>query len=280
MADDIDLDRLGTMVLAAARDEILPRFRNLGTAETLNKTSTEDLVTVADRGMEARLAADIAAAWPGAAIVGEEAVFEDARILDRIGDAETCFILDPIDGTWNFAHGLPVFGVIVAVTRNGETVQGLIADPLGGDYVCAEKGGGAWHVGKDRRRSRLSVAGGAPLDGMSGYVGLGLYPRETRSQLVTRFAEFVRVLSLRASAYEYRMLAQGSMHFSLNAELKPWDHAAGVLIHAEAGGHAGLIDGRDYTPTLREGRLMLAPDRDSWQALRAHFGPALAAPGG
>ena len=272
----LDLDRLGALVAEAAAEEILPRFRNLGADDTVDKTSPQDLVTVADRAMEARLSSLLRAAWPGAAIVGEEAVFEAPALLDHIAEAELCFILDPIDGTWNFAHGLPLFGVIVAVTAKGRTIGGLIADPLGGDHVCAERGGGAWRSGP-RGAARLNVAKAAAIEDMSGYAATGLFDRATRARLAPLLTDFARVQSLRASAWEYRTLAEGAVHFALNAKLNAWDHAAGHLIHAEAGGHGALTDGRTYAPALSEGRLLLAPDPDSWHALRDRFAPALTA---
>ena len=76
-------------------------------------------------------------------------------------------------------------------------------------------------------------------------------------------------MSWRCSAFEYRLLAGGAMAFGLSCGLMPWDHAAGVLIHAEAGGHAALLDGTPYSPLLSQGQLLLAPDAAGWQACRA-----------
>lgn len=73
------------------------------------------------------------------------------------------------------------------------------------------------------------------------------------------------------SAYEYRALASGAMSFSLNAELKPWDHAAGVLIHHEAGGYGALLTDEAYRPAMTRGRLLLAPDAASWEMIQRIF---------
>lgn len=279
MFDDKDLETLVEILRQSARAEILPRYRALAGADTAEKTSAQDLVTVADTGMERAVTRAVAERFPDWQVIGEEAVFDDPRLLDRIGEAETALILDPIDGTWNFAHGVPLFAVLAAITRRGETIGGLIYDPIADDYVCALRGAGARAVLAGGRVASLKVAAPGPLEEMSGFLGLSLFAPEVQAGLATAALHFTRVNTLRCAAYEYRLLAHGAVSFSLAAHLKPWDHAAGLLIHAEAGGHAALIDGTPYAPTLREGRLLVAPDADSWEALRAHFrqaAPALA----
>jgi fructose-1,6-bisphosphatase/inositol monophosphatase family enzyme len=123
-----DLDRLCNLVRDAAASEIAPRFRAMAAAEVREKTSPLDLVTDADERAEAALRAAVARAFPGALFVGEEMVERHPGLLAGIASADLAVIVDPVDGTNNFAWGLPLFGVLAAVTMRGETVAGLIHD--------------------------------------------------------------------------------------------------------------------------------------------------------
>ncbi|MEM9972287.1 MAG: inositol monophosphatase family protein, partial [Pseudomonadota bacterium] len=102
--------RLIEAVRQIAREEILPRFRALRPADIATKSRDDDLVTVADRAAEARLTEATQDILPGVVVVGEEAVAEEPSRRDALADAATCLIIDPVDGTWNFAHGLATFG--------------------------------------------------------------------------------------------------------------------------------------------------------------------------
>ncbi len=253
----------------AGEAEVLPRFLGVTADGIRAKTAPDDIVTDADLGAERRLSAALSAHFPEALIVGEEAVSADPALLDRLVDAELAAIIDPVDGTWNFAHGVPLFGMIVAIVSGGKTVAGLIHYPLTGDFLVARPGDGAWHIARDGARTRLSVAVPAPVGEMSGFVPLHMFSTEEQEAFAPRLLRFGRTTTWRCSAFEYRMVATGAMSFSLNADMKPWDHAAGELIHREAGGHSGLLSGETYRPAMTQGRLLLAPDATSWEAIRA-----------
>ena len=123
------------LVRRAARAEILPRFRNLESGEIDQKKSHQDLVTEADRAAERMIARGLLALFPNALIIGEENVADHPEVLDKVADAELAFTIDPVDGTWNYAHGLTTFGVIVSALRFGTPVFGLIYDPVMDDVV-------------------------------------------------------------------------------------------------------------------------------------------------
>jgi fructose-1,6-bisphosphatase/inositol monophosphatase family enzyme len=259
-------------VRAAAKAEILPRFRNLDSDSVGSKVTPDDLVTEADRRAEAAITAAARRILPEAEVVGEEAVAEDESLLDRIGTAETCVIIDPVDGTWNFAKGLAVFGVLLAVTHRGETVFGLLYDPLVDDWVLARKGGGTWFCTASGRRERLQIG---PVDGsteFAGYSSPWLLPEHKRERYQLELLRQGRVVDLRCACHVYRMMCFGNGRFSIDLKLMPWDHAAGVLAVQEAGGAIGLLDGRDYNPTIREGYMAAARDAESLADLRRQFG--------
>jgi fructose-1,6-bisphosphatase/inositol monophosphatase family enzyme len=204
----------------------------------------------------------------GVIIIGEEAVSCDASILSRLEKAELAAVIDPVDGTWHFANGSPMFGSILAIVCEGETIAGLIHYPLSGDFLVARRGGGAWHLAADGTPTRLCVAAPTPANEMHGFIPLHMFAPDVQAELAQRITRFYRTTTWRCSSWEYRMLATGAMSFCLNESLKPWDHAAGVLIHAEAGGHAAILSGEAYQPTMSTGHLLAAPDVESWNAVR------------
>lgn len=265
--DDL-LDELMNYVREAAAGEILPRFRSVSSDSIRAKTVADDIVTDADIASERVLSERLKARLSGITIVGEEAVSDDASILERLADAELAAVIDPVDGTWHFAHGTPMFGSILAIVSGGKTIAGIIHYPVLGDFLVARPGEGAWHVAADGARTRLTVAAPTPVDEMHGFIPLHMFEPDLRTRLAPKLLKFLRVTTWRCSAWEYRMLATGAMSFCLNESLKPWDHAAGVLIHAEAGGHAATVAGEVYRPTMTAGHLLAAPDERSWHAIR------------
>lgn len=245
------------LVRTVAKAEILPRFRRLSTGDVSTKTGPEDLVTEADLRAETAIAAGVRTLLPEALIVGEEAVETQSALLDRLAEAPLSVIVDPVDGTWNFAKGLTTFGVILAVAERGATVFGLLYDPVMDDWVMARKGGGAWHVMADGASRRLTL-NETPEEDLTGFVGLFHYPRPLRLRLADDLPGFRRIWSVRCSCHEYRVTALGGADFVLSNALKPWDHAAGALAVAEAGGAVGLLDGRDYRASITSGSYLVS----------------------
>lgn len=260
------------LVRRAARAEIMPRFRNLSQAEINAKTSPQDLVTEADIGAEAMIARGVQKLVPHALVVGEEAASRDRKLQGKLQDAEIAFLIDPVDGTWNFANGLTMFGVIVAVTRFGKPVFGLLYDPVMDDWIIADEANGTLHGGRRRPERPVKVSeGGSDLSGLSGFVHIKLMPEGKRAELAASLPEFANTHILRCSCHEYRMLAQGAVDFALCGILQPWDHAAGIVACQQAGGVARMLDGRDYTTGLTEGYVLAAPNQATWDRLRDRF---------
>jgi fructose-1,6-bisphosphatase/inositol monophosphatase family enzyme len=261
------LDELMDYMREAAEGEILPRFRSVTSDSIRAKTMADDIVTDADIASERVISERLKARLPGITIIGEEAVSEDGSILAKLADADLAAVIDPVDGTWHFAHGTPMFGSILAIVSGGQTIAGIIHYPVLGDFLVARPGQGAWHVAADGSQTRLSVAAPSPINEMHGFIPLHMFEPGMRSELASRVLQFLRITTWRCSAWEYRMLATGAMSFCLNESLKPWDHAAGVLIHAEAGGYAATLAGEAYRPTMTEGYLLTAPSEKSWNLI-------------
>jgi fructose-1,6-bisphosphatase/inositol monophosphatase family enzyme len=251
----------------AARAEIMPRFRNLSAHEVRQKSSAMDLVTDADEAAERMIARQLGQAFPHAVLIGEEATERDPSLLNRLADADLAFLIDPVDGTKNFASGLPLFGVMVAAVLRGEIVAGWIHDPVGNDTATAVRGEGAWIEYPDGRRADLQVASSDVVQAMSGCASWHHMREPERSTMAANLTAFGAVACYRCAAHEYRMAAAGHCHFLVHSKLMPWDHAAGWLLHREAGGYSARFDGSPYRPTLHEGGIICAPDAESWRTI-------------
>lgn len=262
----VDIDGVAALLRDVAAQEILPRYRRLA-ASDIREKAPGDVVTAADEGAERLLTRRLPAFSAGSLVVGEEGTAADpGRIAALAGDAPV-WVVDPVDGTQNFADGLPTFALMVALVQAGETLASWIYDPLPGRMAVAEAGGGAWLDGK-----RLRVAAPVPLEAMRGSLNYRFgKDAAARARMRGKRGRFSRVENLRCAGHEYLGLATGDRHFSLYSRLKPWDHAPGVLLHREAGGVAGVLPGGEaYRPvSILAGGLLLAPDAEGWDALRA-----------
>jgi fructose-1,6-bisphosphatase/inositol monophosphatase family enzyme len=263
-----DLDRLLVILRDAARIEILPRFSRLGEGDVKVKAHASDFVTVADEAAERFIEAAARETFGDFAFVGEEAMERDPTIIDRIADAPLTIVVDPIDGTFNYATGVPAFAVIAAVVERGRTVAGIILDPVRDDAAVAVLGGGAYAVAGDGARRPLRVAAPVPLADMHGSISWSYMPEPLRTRVLTGMAGLWGSYGYRCGGQEMRLVSSGASHFALYHNLSPWDHAAGDLIHREAGGHSARFDGSPYRPEHRSGGLLLAPDETSWRELQ------------
>ena len=265
---NIDISVLANLLRDAAKTEILPRFRRLDSGMVSQKTEAIDLVTEADTAAEKLITAQILDLWPGTLVVGEEAVAADPPLLAKLADADVAITLDPVDGTANFAAGLPAFAVMAAVVVKGETVAGIIYDPMGDDWLMAERGAGAWLVRADGERIRQRVAVPVPLDQMVGVASLFLLPKPMREPILSNLHKVRLNASYRCAGHEYRMLVGGHLHYLMYGKLMPWDHLPGSLIAQEAGAYVGRLDGSAYEVKHTAGGLVVSTDRDSYDTLR------------
>ena len=271
MLDDAAETALISAVRAAARFQIIPRYRALTADEVRTKGRPDDLVTEADLTVERLLTEQIPSLLPGALVLGEEAAAHDPGLIARAVGHETCVIVDPVDGTWNFANGLSVFGTILAVLREGQVVWGLLYDPLMDDWIVARKGRGVHYIRPGAAPIPCQLGAATPLAARLGLMAPALFSADQRVGLATRAAaSFDRTMGLRCSCHEYRLMLRGSASWSLSASPMPWDHAAGVLAVTELGGHAAFTqDGPPYAPHRIDSPLLVARDRWDWAEIHA-----------
>jgi len=237
MTDTLDTEILALMQ-RVSEQIILPRFQNLRSEEIIEKAA-DDLVTIADREAEEVLQAGLAALDPHIAIVGEEAAHTDPSVLGALsGD---CWIIDPIDGTHNFAHGHAPFGILLARASGGICQSGWIYDCLSGRFCAAHHGVGA-SVNGEKFLAR-TTGEDPPIAAIS---ALFLDDKE-RAIVDTHIAPHYRLVDIpRCAAEQYPRLALGENDISTFKRTLPWDHGAGVLWLNEAGGYARRLDTSPY----------------------------------
>jgi fructose-1,6-bisphosphatase/inositol monophosphatase family enzyme len=271
-----DRDRVIQIMREVAACEIMPRFRRLTHSDIAAKGNPSDLVTTADLEAERRLTAALTHLWPDSEVVGEEGFESNPDALLLLGGEKPVWVLDPVDGTFNYAHGHACFAVIVGFCMRGETLAGWILDPVTDTVVGAVAGEGAWIVEGSGYR-KLSVSGARSVEDMAGSVGrrLGRLIKARRTSGLSGGP--AKTVKYGCAGREYMDLAQGKLDFAQYTRLKPWDHAAGVLIHTEAGGFNRMTESRaPYRPApwVMEETLLLTPDEATWEALHAAFAEA------
>lgn len=246
-----------------ARDIVLPRYRNLAGHEIEEKTVGE-LVTIADRESELALNEGLTRILPEAGLVGEEACAADPTILDRLGDRLN-WVIDPIDGTANFASGQPPFAIMVALVDAGVIEAGWILDPLSGRLCEAQRGGGAYIDGT-RVTARTSGAA-LPIAGIS---MLFVDPQERADRIRRIEGKFTVADIPRCAGEQYPRIALGVHDLAVFERTLPWDHAPGALFVNEAGGRVARPDGADYLLGADPGRgLLAAASPELWERAAA-----------
>jgi fructose-1,6-bisphosphatase/inositol monophosphatase family enzyme len=265
----VDMDAVAAILRDVAATEILPRFRNLQSSDIREK-HPGDLVTVADEASERVLTARLRNLLPSSIVVGEEACAADPALVQRLASAEEpAWIIDPVDGTHNFAHGKPIFGLLLALSQGGRATAGWIYDPLGERMAMVEAGEGAWMAGQ-----RLTAKPAAPIPQMQGSLSTKFFSSEERQRLDKLRPHFADTYRLFCAAHDYLNLLTGVGQFAMYNRIMPWDHAAGTLAYAEAGGHVAKFDGTPYRAADVEGGLLMAPDPATWADLRNFIFPA------
>jgi fructose-1,6-bisphosphatase/inositol monophosphatase family enzyme len=262
--DDL-IDEVTTLVREVAQTIVLPRWRHLSDAEIQQK-SPGDLVTIADQESERALTAGLTALLPGSQVVGEEAVAADPGVLGRVGDSGAVWIVDPVDGTNNFAAGKTPFAVMVALLRDGEPAASWILDVVADRMTVAEAGSGTFIDGL-RVKTRTDDPGAA---GLTGSLSRNYFPDDLRERIERRIATLGTVTGgHHCAGYEYPAVVSDEQQFATFWRILPWDHVPGSLIVREAGGTVLHLDGSAYRPTDSERGLLVAANEDIWRTAHA-----------
>lgn len=241
----------------AAQRAILPRY-SPGQAIAADYKAVGEAVTVADRESEGILSEHLSALIPGAGIVGEEAVHHDPALLERLGQG-TCWIIDPLDGTGNFAQGQQPFGMLIALAHEGLPVAGWIYDPIGERLCSAHTRHGAAIDGTPFQV--LQDVTVRPVVAVT-----RLFAQESRREAVmASLAHTCDVIdSPRCAADQYPRVALGGNDATVFTRTIAWDHAAGVIFLNEAGGRAACQDGTPYRCDRPDNGLVIARNQSVW----------------
>ena len=247
-------EEVSALMRMVAAEVMMPRFRGLADAEIAIKSAGE-VVTVVDREAELRLHDGLAGLGLGARIIGEEAAEEEPALLDGVGEG-LVWLIDPLDGTANFAGGRAPFGMMIALVENGSTVAGWILDPLSGRMCHAVRGMGATCDGAVVR-TRPS---GAPRPRAA--LGTHFLTPDRRARVHARADLDLDVVPVpRCAAASYPRLVLGQDDLTLFQRSLPWDHAAGALFLTEAGGSITDWAGQPYRVGTGSGILAAADER-------------------
>lgn len=251
-------EEVSALMRAVAAEVMMPRFRRLAEAEIAIKSAGE-VVTIVDREAELRLHDGLAALGLGARILGEEAAEQDPSLLDNVGEG-LVWLIDPLDGTANFAGGRAPFGMMIALVDNGSPVAGWMLDPLSGRMCHAARGMGATCDGAVvRARSTGSARPRAAL-------GTHFLTQDRRARVHARADRRLDVVPVpRCAAESYPRLVFGQDDVALFQRILPWDHAAGALFLTEAGGHITHWDGASYRVGGRGIGVLAAASKPLWE---------------
>ena len=226
------------VMVAAARKAGRGLIRDFGELEQLQVSmkGPADFVTVADERTERILIEELSRARPGYGFLVEESgVIEGPDKTHR-------FIIDPLDGTTNFLHGIPQFAISIALEREGQVVSGVVFNPVTDEMFVAEKNHGAF---LNERRLRVAVRNNLKYALFA--TGIPFLGREGHGQFLTQLGEVMAVTSgvrrFGAASLDLAWVAAGRFDGFWERGLSPWDIAAGMLLVREAGGVVSDIDG-------------------------------------
>ena len=228
------------VMIAAARKAARALKRDFGELEKLQVSlkGPANFVTAADKRAEETIYAELAKARPGYCFLGEEGGRRDGA------DKSHTWIVDPLDGTTNFLHGIPQFAISIALEREGAVVAGLVYNPASEELFLAEKGKGAFlndqriRVAARKRLADSVIACGLP------HIGRGDLAL-AKKELGVMQEQVAGLRRFGAAALDLAWVAAGRLDGYWERDLKPWDMAAGLCLIREAGGYVSDVTGGD-----------------------------------
>ena len=243
------LDQVETIARLGA-EALLPRFRSLE-ANQISEKARNDLVSIADHESEAVILAAIVEAFPDHAVLSEEAGWHQRD------PSRPTWLVDPLDGTTNFVHGIAHFAVSIGVAYEDQMLFGVVLDPVKNDLFRGARGHGAWWNGQ-----RCSVSSRTALPGCLLATGFPFKAHDVLDQYLAIFREtFLRCKAIRrpgSAALDLAYTAAGLFDGFFEFRLAPWDLAGGTLLVEEAGGTVVAMDGG--SDIMSDGNVVCGPE--------------------
>lgn len=226
------IEKLQNIIIQAARQELLPRFAKVEREQKADGS----FLTEADLAMQQRIARQLNTHWPDTVFLGEEMTSEEQTRLLSAGPPVWC--LDPLDGTSNFAAGIPYFSVSLALLHQGQVQLGIVYDPVRDECFAANKNKGATLNGEILALRDT----GLDLKQATAIIDFKRLSPDLAIRLVTELP-YASQRSFGSVALDWCWLAAGRSHLYLHGKQNIWDYAAGNLIFLEAGGHSITLSG-------------------------------------
>ncbi len=243
-----DLDSVVAIVIDVARAELNSRF----THSAREYKADGSIVTEADRAVQQAIEGALKTLWPEFLFVGEEmGEAEQTALLNNRGQGVWC--LDPVDGTSNFAAGIPFCAISLSLLQDGDVLLGVVYDPMRDECFTAIKGQGAWLNGEPLGK-RIPEP---PLARGIGLIDLKRLPRELAMRIIDE-KPFSSQRNIGAVALEWCWVAAGRCHVYLHGRQRIWDYGAASLVLHEAGGYSMTLDGEPVLSVSLEPRSALA----------------------
>ena len=246
------------LIRLVAHEEILPRFNKTG----YELKTDGSLLTEADLSTDRRIKQGLHELHPSIDFLSEEMTSKEQESL--LKNSESLWILDPLDGTSNFAAGIPLFATSLALIQNGRIVLACSYDPIRDEMYSATLGQGAFLNGKPL----VCVTSGFTLKHSIAIVDFKRLPKDLTHKLLAK-APYKSQRNLGSCVLEWAWMAANRGHIYLHGGMKLWDYAAGTLLLSEAGGYASTIDGKEiFTPKMQNRSVIISPDKKLYEAWR------------
>ena len=253
----VDISVVKQLVIEAGREELLPRFQQT----SFSYKQDGSIVTKADISVQKRLQLALNDHFPGIPLLGEEMIERQQTAI--IADGKSRFwCLDPLDGTSNFASGIPFFSISLALIENGQPKAAIIYDPVRHECFVAATGQGSF-----LNETRLDSTNSAhkALRRCTGIIDFKRLPAKLAERLASN-APYSSQRSFGSVALDWAWLAAGRGQVYLHGKQKLWDYAAGWLILNEAGGYSSTLQGEaGFQATLEPRSAVAAVDSDLYQ---------------
>ena len=256
---------LKDIVIPAAQEELLPRFARV---ERQHKRDGS-VLTEADLAVQSRIAAQLLQQWPETVFLGEE--MTAAEQMDLLASGQPVWCLDPLDGTSNFAAGIPYFSISLALLQQGEVLLGMVYDPLRDECFTASHKQGA-RLNDEPLRVKQT---GLELGQTTALIDFKRLEKALATRLVTQIP-YASQRSFGSVALDWCWLAAGRCHVYLHGRSNIWDYAAGNYIFHAAGGYSSTLDGEAiFTHALTPRSSVAAVDQSLFVAWTEWLGITL-----